>query len=226
MNLNEFIDDILDELRIAGVKGEWDRWDFLNWASSELNRLSGEFGNADCFMVHLNPAVSTVAGTRNYDLSENFGTNFVPSSGDQGEGHCCMLDDGTNEKQLTYIAPAQFYSQNLTGETSGTPAKYTIIGSPNGRKQIALSPPPDGVYEINGLHVPTDWDLKTMDSIPALPGNSHLLKYAVLKRISKERWEQDYREALAKLYLEFAKSSKGRIAPYLGSARNSYMRTY
>lgn len=221
MTLQEFIDDILDELRVAGVKGDWDRWDLLNWASSELNRLSGEFSNADCFMVHLNPAVSTVADTRNYDLPANFGTNFC----DTGDGPCCVLDDGTGETRIDYVTPAQFYSQNLTGESSGTPVKYTIMGTPTGRKQIALSPPPDDEYEINGLYIPTDWDLKTMDDVPALPGNSHVLKYAVLKRVSKDRWETDYREALAKLYLDFARANRGRIVPNLGGSRNSYMGT-
>lgn len=220
MTIQEFLDDIEDEMMVAGVKVIWDRFTLLAWASAELNRLSHEF-SADCFHVHLDPAIATVSGTRYYDLPSNFGLNFVNAAGDAGDKYCCLLDDGTTESLIDYASTVQFYSQNLRGETSGKPTKYTVITASNGRKQIALSPPPDGSYEIDGLYIPTDWDLDTMDSIPPLPANSPMLKYAVLRRVG-DKWETDYKKARADLAMEFARSRKAQFAPNLGGNTNSY----
>ena len=220
MTIQEFLDDIEDEMMVSGVKVTWDRFTLLAWASAELNKISHEF-EADCFHVHLNPAISTVSGTRNYDLPANFGLNFAKSAGEGGDDYCCLLDDGTSESVLAYVPTVKFYSQNLRGESSGRPTKYTIVSTPTGEKQIALSPPPSTTYEIDGLYVPTDWDLDTMDSVPPLPANSAILKYAVLRRVG-DRWEGDYQMARANLAMEFAKSRKPRFMPNLGGNINDY----
>ena len=221
MKTREWLDDVEDELIIAGVKVKWEKYDLLNWASAELNRISGEF-DADCFNVHLDPIIDTVEGTRYYNLPANFGLNFSPYGGPDGEGYCCMFNDGDNETQLEYVANAQFFTLNLAGESDGSPTKYTILSTPSGGKQIGLSPPPDDSYEIDGLYKPTDWDLTMMDSIPPLPGNSAILKYAVLRRMDRNKWNQDYVTAYASLAMQIANDKKGRFNPYLGPGRNDY----
>lgn len=221
MKLNEWLDDIEDELKVAGVKVTWDRFDLLNMANSELNKLTQEI-DADCFHVHLNPAVSTVSGTRFYDLPENFGTNFVKGAGDDGSKFCCLLDDGSSETLIDYVSTVQFYSLNLRGEGNGKPSRYTIVSTPAGGKQIALSPTPDASYEIDGLYKPTDWALDSLDTVPAIPGNSPILKYSVLRRISPERWNQDYAMARASLLMELAVSRKVRLAPVRGRGFDEY----
>lgn len=222
MNTQEWLDDIEDELRIAGVKVTWDRFTLLQWASIELNRLSGAY-ESDCFLVHLDPVVSTVSGTRFYDLPENFGLNFSRNAGDYGDKYCCKIDDGSSELVIEYVAAAQFYSMNLRAENKGKPSKYTIISASNGRKQIGLSPIPDAAYEIDGLYKPTNWNLQTMDSLPPLPGNSAVLKYAVLHRMG-DKWDQDLAMEQARLMMEFSKSSSGRLTPNLGASVNNYQR--
>jgi hypothetical protein len=221
MTINEFIDDIIDECRTAGIKTDFDRFDLLNWASAELNKISGEY-DADCFYTYSEPIASLVVGTRNYDLPANFPMNFAKAAGDQGDKFCCMYDDATSETPLDYMTNTRFYSMNLSGESNGTPSKYTIISSPNGRKQISLSPPPDAANELNGLYKPTDWDLKTMDDVPSLPANSHLLKYAVLRRINPERWNQDYAKERSTLLMELASSRKVTFVPNFSGHRHSY----
>lgn len=224
MNTQELLDDIEDELKDAGVKYKGDRWDLLNALSSELNKLSGEL-DADCFYVHLNPAVTTVAGTRYYDLPANFGTNFVNAGGDSGDKWCCLYDDGTSETPISFYSNARFFSRSLRSESNGTPSAYTIVSSPNGVKQIALSPPPDTSGDtIDGLYKPTDWDLTTMDTLPPIPGNSQILKYAVLYRIApgNQKWATEYQNERNKLLMEIAKTRKTRFVPSHGQNRNSY----
>ena len=222
MTINEFLDDIIDECKTAGVKPTWDdRYDLLNWASAELNKISGEF-DADCFYIHADPIVTLVIGTRNYDLPSNFPMNFAKAGGDQGDKFCCMYDDGTSEAPLEYMTNTRFYSMSLRSESNGTPSRYTILSNPNGRKQIALSPPPDAANTIDGLYKPTDWDLKTMEDVPTLPANSHFLKYAVLRRISPERWNQDYGKERNSLLMELASTRIVNFIPKFSGHRHSY----
>lgn len=211
MNTNEFLDDIRDECEVANIQMLHDRFTVLGWASAELNRLSHEF-HSDCFLIHLDPIVNMVVGTRYYDLPRDFGSNFAPGAGD-GDKFCCKLDDGTNESLIDYISPAQFYSKNLRAEANGKPTKYTIVSSVNGVRQVGLSPPPDDTYTLDGLYKPTNWKLETMDALPPIPGNSAILKYAVLRRISPERWNEDYILAKQNLALEFAQSKIVRMVP-------------
>jgi hypothetical protein len=220
MNTQEWIDDIEDELRTAGIKVNWERWDLLNWASAELNKLSQEF-TADCLMVYLDPIVVTASGTRQYDLPANFGTNFAEAAGDQGEGFCCMLNDGSSDSRLEYVTATRLFSRDLTSSSSSRPGTYTIISSANGRKQIWLDPVPNAAYDIKGLYKPTDWDLKTMDDIPSLPANSPIIKYSVLRRLDPNRWNADYVLARNNLLMEFARGRIVKFMPNNGGYRNS-----
>ncbi len=222
MNTQELLDEIEDEARLADIEQSWDRWTLLDWMSAELNRLTGEL-DCDLFVVHLNPAIYTVADQRYYDLPDNFGFNFLYGGGDSGDKWCCTYDDGSNETPLDFMPAVRFFSKNLTGESSGTPAYYTIIGLPNGGRQIGLSPKPDTASkEVNGLYKPTNWSLDEFAALPPLPGNCHILKYAVLMRLDATRWNEAYLQERNKLYAEIAKSRTPRFVPKLGRNLNDY----
>lgn len=214
MNTKELIDDIVDELNIAQIKKTYDKYDLLAWMSAELNKLSAEMEH-DCFYINLSPIVTTVVDQRFYDLPDNFGLNFAPAGGEEGEGYCCSIDDGSSESAMTYMSATRFYSLNLAAESAAKPSFYTIVTKPNGFKQIGFSPLPEDEYDINGLYKPTNWDLKTMEDLPPIPHNCAVLKYAVLNRIDKKRWENDYSNARAICYMELARSRKVRLIPSL-----------
>jgi hypothetical protein len=213
MNTQELLDDIQDECTTAGVNVTWDKFTLLQWLSAELGTLSSECHDADFLFVHLDPIVTMVAGTRKYNLPSNFGVNFAPAAGTNGEKFCATISDGTNSSTIDYISPAEFFSKNLEGESAGRPSKYTITSGPNGVRQISFSPPPDDDYTAGGLYLPTDWKLTTMDSLPPIPGNSAILKYSVLRRISPDRWNDDYSKAKVNLAMTIAKSKTTRIIP-------------
>lgn len=194
----------------------------LSWLSAELNELTGR-EEWDWAMRHLDPLVSTTTARRTYQLPENFPDNFVRHAGDRGEKWCCKLDNGSNEVPLAYESPVQFYSTNLRAESNGTPSKYTVVSAATGGRQIVLSPPPDangstGFYTIDGLYIPTDWGLHDEDDLPPMPGNSMVLKYAVLRRLDRQTYEPMYREALALLALRSARQRGAQFVPRYGTA--------
>jgi len=191
----------------------------LDWMSNELNELSGRISNAAVFAVHLEPAIVCTSGTREYNLPKDFPLNFLRKSGDS---FVCMIDDGTNEVNLEYVSPEEFYTMDLIAESNAKPTKYTIVTTQVGRRQLVLSPPPDDDYEIDGLYIP-DWDLADEDSLPPIPGNCMVLKYGVLRRLNRDMHETDYQRAVAELMLEMARMETSvKASPKLGIHTNDY----
>lgn len=219
MLTRELLDEIEQESRYlaAGVVLP-DRLTLLEWMSSGLNSLSGKMHDADCFAIHLNPVIGTTEGTREYDLPDNFGSNFARMTTGEDD-FCCMLDNGTNESALHYKSPAQFYGQNLKAESNSTPSAYTVMSKDDGHRKLVLSPPPDdnsdANYTIGGLYQPTDWKLSEESALPPLPNNCSILKYAVLKTINPNL-EANYKEEMAYLILGLAQQRRAVIYPHMG----------
>ena len=195
--------------------------------SEELRELTG-MEAWDWAMVHLDPVVQTVTGTHTYDLPDNFPENFVRYGGDSGESWVCKLDDASNESLLTYKPPTEFYSQNLRALSNGRPESYTIVTSAAGRRQIRLAPPPDANgtsnYTIDGLYIPTDWTLDEESQIPPIPGNSAILKHAVLRRLDT-KFETSYQTSYSILMMRAAQQRRAQFTPMrnkYGSSWNSY----
>ena len=201
-----------------------DRKVLLDWMSSEVNELSFRV-QADYFMVHLDPVLGTTTGTRAYRLPANFPANFVRHAGQRygrlaptlgSDTWCCKLDDATNESLLDYESPTQFYSRNLRAEANGKPIVYTVVSTPNGAKDLLLSPPPDAsTYTVDGLYIPTDWKLKEVDAMPPFPNNSAILRYAVLRRLAPQ-YEAMFQEARMDLVLKAAQNRAAQFIPFLG----------
>jgi hypothetical protein len=79
-----------------------------------------------------------------------------------------------------------------------------------------LDPPPDangdtGYYEIGGLYQRTDWALEEQSSLPPVPSNSPILRYAVLRRCDPQGFGNQYNEALAILALRSAQNRSTRL---------------
>jgi hypothetical protein len=221
MLVNEIVDDIEMILESAGPPMP-DRRKIVKLMSFELAEIIGK-GTWNWALQHFNPAIATQAGIRNYQLPINFPDNFVRGAGNLADGFACMLDNGTNEEQLTYVAPELYFTRNLRGTSNGKPADYTIIGGANGGREIFLYPAPDTNssthYTVDGLYQPTDWTLVDGDNRPLVTGNSPILKYAVLRRFNGD-FEAKYQEALGFLRYEQAKSSKGQIRPAYSALSN------
>lgn len=219
MNVKEWIDEIEWEGAQMSLEVP-DRRVLLRWVSTELAVLSGKL-DSDIFTMHLDPAIITRTGTRYYDLPDNFGLNFCRN----GDNWVCRLNNGSNELQLDYVSNTEFFNSDLEGESNGTPSKYTVLSKPNGRKQIALSPPPDSNsdshYTIDGLYIPTDWKLRDEDTVPPLPANSPILKYAVLRRLNRN-YDADYREALVDLKRHIAQNRNSGFGVDTGELGQGY----
>jgi len=211
MQVKEILDDIEQAYSTNGQQPP-DRLTLLRWISSELSIITSKVP-ADCFYIYLNPIVSTVAGTKNYPLPNNFPMNFVKNAGTVGDKYCCMLDDGTNESALEYKSPAQFYSQDLRAIQNSIPSSYTIMNLPSGRKELVLSPTPDDNYSVNGLYSPTDWSLTAENQIPSFPENNPVLLYGVLRRPLPKQYEALYRDSLKDLIYTIASSRGTRMVP-------------
>jgi hypothetical protein len=90
-----------------------------------------------------------------------------------------------------------------------------------------VDPPPDdnsdSNYTIDGLYQKSDWKLDEMDALPPLPGNSAILRYAVLRRCDAA-FQARYDEALAILALRAAQHRPTRIVVNMGenSQTNSF----
>jgi hypothetical protein len=212
MTIQEMLDDIEDEIEAVGIKKTWDRFTLLNWASSELNKLSSEVDH-DVFYVNLDPIAYTMKDTRSYDLPDNFGINFAPNSGPDGGKFCCKISDGNTQAPLTFVSAARFFIKDFKSETASRPVEYTITTLPNGKKQIALFPKPDTAYEISGLYKPTSWELATMDSGSPVPANAAVLKYSVLRRVGPKLWTDDYMQARQAFLMELARGRVSKLVP-------------
>lgn len=226
MLVSKYIDDIQQSPAYILMPAEVrpDRRKLLAWMSSELNELAGQLPDADWFQVWLEPAISTSEGEREYDLPEDFPANFVRLDNDRW---ACNLDTGTCESNLRYRSLREYYDQNLRAQSNGKPESYTIKTRSDGRRQLVLSPPPDGNsgsgYTIDGLYCPTDWTLSDEDEIPPIPNSLSILKWGVLRRINPEL-EPKYREAYSSLLLEVARNRKIRLSPNYGAYSNQYAR--
>lgn len=218
MRVDTLLDDIEQQLQHGGVRSPG-RFVLLDWMSNELADLVSK-APFDWSLQHLDPAVATIAGRKEYALPENFPENFVAAGGLKGDQYVCKLDDGTNENPIDYVAPAQYFSENIRATSNGTPSKYTIMSAASGGKQILLYPPPDangsvGYYTIDGLYQPTDWILSEREQIPPVPGNSRILEYAVLRRLIPEPYGAQYGEALNILMLRAAQQRRAQAMPVI-----------
>lgn len=211
MKVRTILDEVELTLRQRGLKGE-SRPILLKHLNFDLTELSGK-EDWDWAMVHLDPAVALSEGKREYDLAGNFTDNFVRYSGDEGEGFVCLLDDGSNKAPIGYESPMTFFARNLTAESNGRPARYTIVSKPDGSRQILVSPPPDAAatYTLDGLYIPTDWALKEEDDTPPIPGHSAILKWALLRRYDFQTFGAYYMDAFATLMMRLARNRKAKI---------------
>ena len=222
MLVSDILDDIDEVLERTGPVAP-DRLILTKWMSQELREIIGK-GTWTWAQQHLNPTIATQTGIRNYLLPANFPDNFTRAAGEQGDEYAAMIDDGTNESQLTYIAPELYFTRNIRGTANGRPSEYSIIGSSSGGRELFLFPAPDSntstYYTVDGLYQPTDWTLTERDQRPLITGNSPILKFAVLRRLNGD-FEAKYQEALGFLRYEQSKSSKARFAPAVPH-RNTY----
>jgi|TARA_R100001086_G_scaffold58450_1_gene26745 hypothetical protein len=153
----------------------------------------------------------TEEGVRNYDLPEDFPTNFLHSFDPPDTdvvNYSVQLDDGSTASSLTYETVDQFYQRNLSAESNSRPSHYTIVSSPSGVRQIALGPPPDSTsYTISGTYIPNEFNMNNRDSLPLMPSNHNVLRYGVLRQAQprNQRWEAEYMRSLQHLYYTQAK---------------------
>lgn len=227
MLVDELADEIQQVLELRKLAHPPNRFLLIRWMSNELTEITGK-GDWNWAKQHINPTVATQTGIRSYPLPDNFPDNFCRSAGELGDGFACMLDDLTNESQLTYIAPELYVTRNLRGTANGRPGEYTVMGSSRGGREIFLYPPPDSnsstYYTVDGVYIPTDWKLKDKDQLPVVPGNSTILKFGVLRRLFPE-YEAQYQEALGFLRYQAAKDSKAQLRPAISySTSYSLMR--
>jgi len=235
MKVSALLDSV--ELTCKNVLGKQapNRFEMLKWMSEDLNQLTSKCP-ADWFLVHLDPAVMTKEGVRDYDLPHNFPDNFVRHAGQRffqylvwgGDKWCCLLDDGTNSMQINYEAPMQFYSRNLRGESNSRPIVYTITSQLSGDKRLSLSPPPDangtvGYYTVNGLYLPTDWHLTYETDLPPIPENCVILSYYLLARLAPNVYEAKAADAYESMMFNAASNRVAQFVPVLGrSGRDEY----
>ncbi len=226
MQVKEMLDDIEQQLSYRGLAIP-DRFIMLSWMSNELNEITGRY-QFDWSFVHVDPVIKTVEGQRAYMLPADFPDNFVVGASEgRGDQYCCKIDDASTESLLTYQSPVQFFSKSLRSSSDSKPSHYTIMSLPNGRKEIQLDPPPDdnsdSNYTVDGLYQKADWKLEEMDALPPLPGNSAVLRYAVLRRCDAA-FQARYEEALAILALRAAQHRKTRLVMTMGenSQTNSF----
>lgn len=232
--VREWLNDIEEVCTDAG-RPVPDRLKLLNWLSAELNELS-QSGKlpADWFYAKMD-SIPTVSGTREYDLPDNFGTNFVRHAGQRfyqilnfgGDKWACFLNDGTKDSPLSYESPAQFYSKNLYAESTGRPSVYTVMTASDGQRQIMLSTLPDNNggsnYTIWGIYQPTDWRITSETQVPVLPNHSPILKYGVLRRLMPDRYQPLYREAFDALIMAAAQERVAQFVPVMGrSGKDEY----
>lgn len=219
MKVKRLLDDIEQSPSYRSMPRELrpDRQMLLSWLSVELGELTSKIPDADIFAVRLEPAIVTLAGIREYSMPKDFGVNFLRKD---AETWAVMIDDGTTESQLPYKIPTEFYSQNLRAESNGVPACYTIVTTQRARRELVLSPPPDGEYQIDGLYIPADWDFQDEDDLPPLPANNPILKYAVMRRLSAD-FEPKYGESWAQLMMELARSRKTQFKPQMAQDSGS-----
>ena len=224
MKVSEILDDIEQtvEDRTSGRIKAPDRFVLRDWLSRELKRVVA-MADWDWAVVYLSPLIVLQASKRAYLLPENFGSNFIRWGADEGDKYLCRLIDGTTEAFLDYESPAAFFGNNHSETTTGRPNKYTVTSRPDGRRELQVFPLPDTTARtIAGAYIPTDWSLEDSDQMPAVPGNSAVLKFAVLRRIYKAG-SPEYLDAVAeqgkeevKLLDEAARSRKAQIVPNIG----------
>lgn len=160
----------------------------------------------------------TEEGVRNYDLPEDFPTNFLQSFDPPDTdviNYSVLLDDGSTASALTYETVDQFYLRDLSAESNSRPSHYTIISAPSGTRQIALGPPPDSTsYTISGTYIPNEYNMNNRDSLPLMPSSHEVLRYGVLRQAQPEnqRWEAEYIRSLRHLYYTQAKLNPASMA--------------
>ena len=187
MRAKEFLDQVEFTLRqtFGEIPPDMSRLRLLQITGWELTNIASQ---ADWKWARkwLEPVISTYTGQREYKLPEDFGENFVFGGDDLGERYVCMLDDGSNDSTLEYVAPEKFFSKNRTGASNSTPSEYTITRRSDGIKILHLDPPPDSNsdshYTINGLYVPERWEIKEEHQQLPITGSYDGLLYGVLAR--------------------------------------------
>ena len=215
-----YLDEIEQIAQARGIRLP-DRAILLLWLGSELAELTSR-AEFDWSYRHVDPAVSTITGTRAYALPSDFGDNFARNAGDSGDQWCCLIDDGTNETLADYLSPVQFRSKNLRGTGNGRPSEYTVMTTPSGAREIWLYPTPDangstGFYTVDGLYQPTEWTITERDGLPSIPGNNPVLKYALLRRIDPATYEPKYVDAYTDLMYRAAVNRRAQMVPVLGT---------
>ncbi len=199
-----------------------DRRILLKWFSRELSRLSS-FEEWDFLAVRQAPLLTTTTGKANYRLPDEFPTNFVQSYDDfTGEKRfLCKISNGTNENFLEYSSPALFFTRDMEAETNGVPSEYTIMTTSGGSKEIWLSPPPNATARtVNGVYIPTNWDVDDEDEVPALPGNNRYLENSLLARLHRRTapnlsaaFAADAAQDLNALYMSVARNRAAVMRP-------------
>ena len=226
MNVSEMLDDIEQVIAADGYAAK-NRWLLLAWMSAELSELSGK-ADWDWNLAYLDPAVMTITGVSHYMLPANFGSNFSRYASDDGGDYACKLDDNSSQGILKYESPKQFFSHDFTSVSNGRPSSYSVMSTDSGRKEIWIYPPPDangsvGYYLISGLYPQTDWHLDEMGGLPAIPGNSAVLKYGVLRRLNRTIYGPLYEEALSRLLVSEAQNKRAQLVP---ASNQEGMRTH
>ena len=218
--VSEFLDDIEQTLQQRGIRSPG-RFVLLDHAKNELQELQAK-APWDWGLTHLDPAIATQTGLQSYALPENFAENFERYGGEKGDDYCCKLDDGSNENVLPYVSPVAFFSQNIRAASNGRPTKYTVMTSGNGGRELLLYPKPDangstGYYTVDGLYRPV-WNLAEQAQMQVVPGNSPIIKYAVLRRIDPKNYQSQYVEALSYLMFNAAQQRQGQLVPAIGKS--------
>jgi len=212
MKTSAILNDVETTLKQQGVKSQ-DRFINRMWLNAELSELVGR-EPFEWACVHLDPIILCVDGQRAYDLPKNFPDNFIA----YGIGHeakrVVTIDDSTNKVNLNYVSPMEFYLKDLTAEQDGKPSDYTIVSKPDGRRQLILSPPPDDDYTIDGLYIPTDWQLDEESDLPPIPGNSLILKWGILRRYNAN-YQVFYQQSYSDLLVQSARNRKTQMKPSL-----------
>lgn len=218
MQIRELIQQVRSELQNTVTRGlEFDAYEIMDRAEIVLRGLAKE--DWSFLTQHINPAIKTHTGVRNYPLPDNFGDNFVRGS-DDGSRFVCKLSDGTGEQHLNYQSPAQFFDADFEGASNGVPADYTVQSDAAFYKEIWLDPPPDSNssthYTVRGLYKPTFVNLN-LDSFVPEEISSYLL-FGVLMRLDKENplFIRDFTIAKDALVLEEARLRQTRLVAQQG----------
>ena len=201
-----------------------DRTVLDSFLTAELEELASREQFTAYFAVYHDPLLRTTTGGREYLLPKDFPENFCI----RGDKHVVVIGNASNQVDLTFVPPAEFFQKDLLSQGNSKPTEYTITSSPGGTRTMWLSPPPDAntstqaYYLISGLYIPSFYGAEPRPESHLLEVPLPLLEYGLLRRIQPEnqKWDLYYQTHLKQFYLKAAREEKIVLSPKQSSGGN------